>query len=347
MDEVNHCQGPNERIRRSPCSISHDGRVNPKDPRRDTPSASALLRAERLQPSTQQFLGVGADHSSMRDENDQTRQRESLGNPTSCQLEPARVLSVTSNLEYANRCTIPEQNAIAVRDGSLDRPLDRAIALESSSTRSPHEADEATGRSTIPQDRFHPPITVDGSSLSTQRGMFHLLSMTRLREAMVSSWVRLSASLDGRTVVRFTVAMFSYLMGVATTFSVNIAPKRPADALPSLDDDGYPIMVVQVIASLVSPLLFGIVSAKERITPIRQKMSSFYYLLLVIGVLMSLASLLLYSLWPAGYRTTNVAILGSLMFTVLGGWLFLEKGWRGETEALSANDDIELHQQQV
>ncbi|KAI2469970.1 hypothetical protein F4781DRAFT_392437 [Annulohypoxylon bovei var. microspora] len=134
-------------------------------------------------------------------------------------------------------------------------------------------------------------------------------------------------------------------MGVATTFSVRIAPERPEDALSSLGDDGFPIMIAQVAASMLSPLLFATVSSKEASTPLRQKISSFYYLLLVLGVLMSFVSLLLYSLWPSGYRVTNITIMASLMFAVLGSWQFLEKCWKEVKEGES--EDIELGSRQA
>ncbi|KAI0888816.1 uncharacterized protein GGS22DRAFT_152418 [Annulohypoxylon maeteangense] len=129
-------------------------------------------------------------------------------------------------------------------------------------------------------------------------------------------------------------------MGVATTISVDIAPNRPGDSLSSPGDDGYPIMVAQVAASMLSPLIFGIVSTKETSTPLRQKIVSFYYFLLVIGVIMSFISLLLYSLWPSGYRITNSTIMASLMFSVLGGWQFLEKSWKEAGQR--SDEDIEL-----
>ncbi|KAI1409331.1 hypothetical protein F5Y13DRAFT_203506 [Hypoxylon sp. FL1857] len=223
--------------------------------------------------------------------------------------------------------------------------------MEPSPTGGFHEADGATNRviepdgSTIPH--CDPPDTVNEPPSLIQRCMLCFVSIIRLNQAIKFSWVRLSSSLDSRTAIRFAVAIFCYLMGITTTLSVSIAPNRPADALPSLVDDGYPIMVAQVIASLLSPLLFSIVSTKEHFIPIRQKILSFYYILLIVGVLMSFASLLLYSLWPAGYRVTNITIIGSLMFTVLGGWQFLEKCWKEAKETSSANDDIELGLQQV
>ncbi|KAI1461490.1 hypothetical protein F4805DRAFT_414352 [Annulohypoxylon moriforme] len=175
---------------------------------------------------------------------------------------------------------------------------------------------------------------------SIRGGISNLIARIYLRKAIVPPLMRLCSILDMRTTVRFIVVIFSHLMGVATTISVKIAPSRPGDALSSVDDDGYPIMVAQVAASMLSPLLFGIVSTRESSTPLRQKMTSFYYLLLVLGVLMSLMSLLLYSSWPSGYRVTNLTLMASLMFSVLGGWQFLEKCWRDA--ACSEGEDIEL-----
>ncbi|KAI1470860.1 uncharacterized protein F4812DRAFT_419252 [Daldinia caldariorum] len=149
---------------------------------------------------------------------------------------------------------------------------------------------------------------------------------------------------DGRTIVRFAVVIFSFLMGIWTTLSVSIMPRRPEDALPSLNDDSHPIMVAQVAASMLSPLLFTVVSTKKDPTPVRRKITSFYYLLLALGVLMSLASLLFYSLWPSGYRVTNVTILASMMFGVLGGWQFLERSWKTTS---SINEDVELDLRQA
>ncbi|KAI1089586.1 hypothetical protein F5B19DRAFT_495297 [Rostrohypoxylon terebratum] len=163
------------------------------------------------------------------------------------------------------------------------------------------------------------------------------------RRWLVASLSHLRSSMDTKATIRFTVVVFSHLMGVATTFSVDIAPGRPTEALSSLGDDGYPIMVAQVAASLLSPLLFSIVSTKDRSTPLWQKIVSFYYLLLVAGVVMSLVSLLLYSFWPAGYRVTNLTIMASLMFGVLGGWQFLEKCWKETSES----EDIELGVRQI
>ncbi|KAI1473809.1 hypothetical protein F4774DRAFT_402962 [Daldinia eschscholtzii] len=152
-------------------------------------------------------------------------------------------------------------------------------------------------------------------------------------------WSRLYSMSDIRTIVRFIVVIFSHLMGVWTALSVSVMPGRSEDALPSTNDDSYPIMVAQVAASMLSPLLFTVVSTKEDPTPLRQKITSFYYVLLVVGVVMSLVSLLLYSLWPLGYRVTNLTIIASLMFGVLGSWQFLEKSWK---KTSSVNEEIEL-----
>ncbi|KAI1379352.1 hypothetical protein F4677DRAFT_442327 [Hypoxylon crocopeplum] len=168
-------------------------------------------------------------------------------------------------------------------------------------------------------------------------------STTNSNETSSSTlWARMRSTLDTRIIVRFTVVLFSYLLGIATPLSASIAPARLDDSLPSVNDDGYPIIVAQVAASLLSPLLFSAVSTRERSTPLRQKVLSFYYLLLMIGVLMSFVSLLLYSFWPSGYRVTNVTIIASLMFAVLGSWQFLEKCWKEVPEMAQADEDIEL-----
>ncbi|OTB19806.1 hypothetical protein K445DRAFT_313578 [Daldinia sp. EC12] len=156
--------------------------------------------------------------------------------------------------------------------------------------------------------------------------------------AITFIWSHLYSISDVRVIVRFIVVIFSFLMGIWTTVSVSIMPRRSEDALPSLNDDSHPVMVAQVVASMLSPLLFTVVSTKEDPTPLRQRITSFYYVLLVFGVLMSFVSLLLYSLWPLGYRVTNLTIIASLMFGVLGSWQFLEKSWKTTSE----NEDIEL-----
>ncbi|XXG99304.1 hypothetical protein Hte_005641 [Hypoxylon texense] len=105
-------------------------------------------------------------------------------------------------------------------------------------------------------------------------------------------------------------------------------------------------MVAQLAGSLLSPLLFGVVSITNTSTPFRQQVTSFYYLLLALGVLTSVVSLLLYSLWPAGYRVNNVVTIASLMFSILGGWQSLEKDWKEATETHQVANDIELDDQQ-
>ncbi|KAI1798751.1 hypothetical protein F4811DRAFT_569257 [Daldinia bambusicola] len=149
---------------------------------------------------------------------------------------------------------------------------------------------------------------------------------------------------DRKTIVRFAVVIFSFLMGMWTTISVSIMPGRPEDALPSVNDDSYPIMLAQVAASMLSPLLFTVVSTKEGSTSVRRKIASFYYILLVVGVLMSLVSLLLYSLWPLGYRVTNITIIASLTFGILGSWQFLEGSWKATS---SIDEDVELGPRQA
>lgn len=166
--------------------------------------------------------------------------------------------------------------------------------------------------------------------------------IVRTWQRISSSLVHIYSSMDLKILVRFTVVIFSYTMGIATTYSVSLAPRRADDALPSINDDGFPMMIAQVAASLLSPLLFTIISANDNSTPLRQKIISLYYILLVLGVLMSFVSLLLYSLWPSGYRITNATIMSSLMFTVLGGWQFLEKCWDGVAATLGASEEIEL-----
>ncbi|OTA58459.1 hypothetical protein K449DRAFT_467431 [Hypoxylon sp. EC38] len=367
-NELHHYQCPNDSVGTSSTTSAHDGRSNSELsnrekslPRSAEPissvsslagrptSASASPCSEQSQPSTGQFPGIrtrlGNNLSSTKDETDQTA--------TSQQLEPVAGLSATRNLGCADRDFATEQCVAAARSGSLDHSFDRPTVLGSNPAESIHEAADETNRVIEPNEsmvspaHYHPLDTMNMPALPIQRWMCCFVCMALLYQAMVSSWARLYSSLDIRATVRFIVAIFSYLMGIATTFSVSIAPKRPDDALPSLTSDSYPTMVAQIIASLLSPLLFSIVSIRDHSTPIRQKIFSFYYFLLVVGVAMSLASLLLYSLWPTGYRATNVTTIWSLVFTVLGGWQFLEKSWEKAAEELSANEDIELGSRQV
>ncbi|OTA97356.1 hypothetical protein M434DRAFT_392067 [Hypoxylon sp. CO27-5] len=367
-NELVRCQRPNDSVGSNFTSFAHDGQSNPKPssrennlPYRPEPissmsslaghptSASASPYFEQSQLYTEQFPGIstrlGNHFSSTKDKPDQTA--------TSQQLEPVVGLSTTRNLGCADRGFTTEQDVSAARSGSLDRSFERPTVLESNPAGSIHGADDGTNgviepnESIISPAHYHPPDTMEMPALPTQRWMCCFVSMAPLRQAVVSSWVRLYSSLDIRATVRFIVAIFSYLMGIATTFSVSIAPERPDDALPSLTSDSYPTMVAQVVASLLSPLLFSLVSIRDHSTPIRQKLFSFYYFLLVVGVAMSLASLLLYSLWPTGYRATNVTTIWSLVFTVLGGWQFLEKSWEKAAEEQPANEDIELGSRQV
>ncbi|KAI1775309.1 hypothetical protein F4818DRAFT_416242 [Hypoxylon cercidicola] len=158
-------------------------------------------------------------------------------------------------------------------------------------------------------------------------------------------WVRLNyvgSFLDLKTTIRFIVIVFNYFLGFVTAYSVYGTVNRSDEALPSPRSDTYPVMVAQVAGSLLSPLLFGVVSIKDTSTPLRQKWTSFYFFLLALGVLMSMVSLMLYSLWPAGYRVNNVVTIASLMFAILGGWQSLEKDWKEAAETHQVAGDIEL-----
>lgn len=148
--------------------------------------------------------------------------------------------------------------------------------------------------------------------------------------------------LDLKTTIRFIVIIFGYFLGFAAAYSVYVPANRSSEALSSPKSDTYPVMVAQVAGSLMSPLLFGVVSVRESSTPLRQKVISFHCLLLALGVLLSVVSLLLYSLWPAGYRVNNVVTIASLMFAILGGWQSLEKDWKEAAETHQAATDIEL-----
>ncbi|KAI1400797.1 hypothetical protein F4819DRAFT_460441 [Hypoxylon fuscum] len=178
-----------------------------------------------------------------------------------------------------------------------------------------------------PHQTHHRPNTDDGPTLLDQGRVL-------LR--------RLYSSLDTKMTIRFTVIAFSYSLGLATMYSGYVAPDRPVGAVSSSRDDSYPIMVAQFAGSLLSPALFAIVSIRESSTTLWQKVTSLYYILLVAGVLMSLISLLLYSLWPTGYRVNNIIMIASLMFTVLGGWQSLEKDWKGAVETPQVRSDVEL-----
>ncbi|KAI0161749.1 hypothetical protein GGR52DRAFT_561018 [Hypoxylon sp. FL1284] len=147
-----------------------------------------------------------------------------------------------------------------------------------------------------------------------------------------------------RTVIRFIVPPFIYGLGFATAYSVYVPASRPDDALPSRKSDTYPVMVAQLLGSLVSPLFFGLVSFQKRAIPIRQKITSFYHILLVLGVLMSILSLLLYSLWPAGYRVIDVIMIVGLVFSTLGSWQSLEEDWDEAMKKHLAAFDIEMAQ---
>ncbi|KAI1083654.1 hypothetical protein F5B20DRAFT_577334 [Whalleya microplaca] len=165
-----------------------------------------------------------------------------------------------------------------------------------------------------------------------------LLQQFQIRRSL---WATSCSMMDTKMTVRFLVVIFNFFLGVAVIFSFKVAPARPDTALPSLDDDSYPIMVAQVAGSLLSPLLFSIVSVKGGLPPLRQRLGSCYFLLLVLGVLMSAVTLLLYVLCPSNYRFTNATMIASLEFTVLGSWQFLEKRWKKASEASVINDDIE------
>ena len=57
---------------------------------------------------------------------------------------------------------------------------------------------------------------------------------------------------------------------------------------------------------------------------------------------MSITSLVLSLGWPGEYRAANVATVASLMFSVLGGWLFLEKSWVESDQAQGRFGDVEF-----
>ncbi|KAI0899588.1 hypothetical protein F4806DRAFT_258137 [Annulohypoxylon nitens] len=175
---------------------------------------------------------------------------------------------------------------------------------------------------------YHSTGTNEPPSL-TMRWKLYLTLALHLYGTITSLLARTSSALDMKSTIRFINVVFAYLMGIATTLSA-LAPSRSSDALPSVGDDGYPVMIAQVVASMLSPLLFSIVSTKEISVPLRQKIASFYYLLLVASVFMSIVSLLLYSLWPLEYRVINLTMMANLMLAVLGGWQYLEKCWKQE-----------------
>lgn len=205
---------------------------------------------------------------------------------------------------------------------------------EDLAARPPHEFQEAFAAlepvpiadGTTRAQTHHSTDTNEPSSPTMIRKLY-LTPIMHLYKTIISSLVHIYSVLDMRLTVRLIVAIFCYLMGIATTFSA-LAPSRPSDALPSVGDDGYSVMIAQVVASMLSPLLFSIVSTRETSIPLRQRIASFYYLLLVASVFMSIVSLLLYSLWPSEYRVINLTMMANLMLAVLGGWQYLEKCWK-------------------
>ncbi|KAI1386245.1 uncharacterized protein F4822DRAFT_431118 [Hypoxylon trugodes] len=168
-----------------------------------------------------------------------------------------------------------------------------------------------------------------------------IIPIRHLLQNVIALGANLYSSLDGKMTIRFIVASFNYSLGIATGYSIYGAPTRANGVLPSPHDDTYAIMIAQISASLLSPLLFGFMSAKDRSVPFRQRVVSPYYLLLEFSVVLSLVSLFLYPLWPSGYRVTNAMTAVSLFFAIVGSWLSLEKGWKEATEMLQADEEIE------
>lgn len=263
---------------------------------------------------------------------------------------------MSSCLDHLDRGPPPELDNSAISDSTLSRQPNESTATSLGSIGSRHEPEEAPVHTTIgASSQTSSMDQVQDTQLDThytatlpaQLWLSCVFPIMYVFRGMKSSWAHIHSLLDVKTAVRFVVVIFSYIMGIATAYSVGIAPGRPDNALPSIDDDGFPLMIAQVAASLLSPLIFTIISTSETSTPLRQRVISFYYGLLVVGVLMSFVSLLLYSLWPSGYRVTNATIMASLMFTVLGGWQFMEKCWNGVTETFGESEDIELGSRQV
>ncbi|KAI0014224.1 hypothetical protein F4779DRAFT_632590 [Xylariaceae sp. FL0662B] len=204
----------------------------------------------------------------------------------------------------------------------------------------------ATG--TVTDDRpsdeqpHNSPNDNDGQPIAGQRSSRYNITTTNLPRTLKALWGTLRSTSDKRMIVRFLVVIFNLLAGIAVIYSTKVAPARSDITLPSPEDDSYPIMVAQVAGSLLSPLLFAVVSAKDSSSPLRRKLMACYFLLLVLGVIMSVVTLLVYVLWPSRYRIANMTTIASLEFTVLGGWLFLEKCWKEANEAPSADDNVEM-----
>ncbi|KAI1651416.1 uncharacterized protein F4817DRAFT_324468 [Daldinia loculata] len=310
----------------------------------NVPSVMPVICTE---PLPLQLLGVGAHLNESLpftgDEHHSHPQQEPLAHNISCQTRLAKSLTATGDSNHSGIDSNCESGDHVVNDIIMDRLSFESAAPCSSSIGSRSESHEAlatvsavssSSGAIIHQSHHHLSDTNNESASPTFKW-----AITPLPRAISYFWSYLYSISDIRAIVRFVVVIFSHLMGIWTALSVSITPGRLDDALPSLNDDSYPIMVAQVAASMLSPLLFTVVSTKEDTATLRQKLTSFYYVLLVVGVLMSLVSLLLYSLWPSGYRVTNITIIASLMFGVLGSWQFLEKSWK---KTLSTNEDIEL-----
>lgn len=247
---------------------------------------------------------------------------------------------MTDYIDHESQNNLHEDDGLAIGNDAPGRRHGRPSAQGLRSTQMFHEPEEASV-DTNAVGCFHGPTThqehghrqnVDPDSNPSRRQRVPLK--------------RMCSRLDWKTTIRFTVVGFSYSLGFATAYSVYVAANRSDEALPSLRSDIYPVMVAQVAGSLLSPLLFGVVSIRNGSIPLRQQMTSFYYILLALGVLMSVVSLLLYSLWPAGYRVNNVVTIASLMFAILGGWQSLEKDWKEAAETHQVAGDIELGDRQ-
>ncbi|KAI2624326.1 hypothetical protein GGR54DRAFT_570575 [Hypoxylon sp. NC1633] len=186
-----------------------------------------------------------------------------------------------TNMDHTNGPSVPDLDSI----GSI-REAEEVVAATNISA-------DYHG-STIDRIRLHHQSdTNDVRPPSNNHWDYRTSALLRLPQSLGT---RVYSLFDIKLTVRFVVVIFSHLLGIAATFSVTIAANRPGDALPSIDDDSFPITVVQVAASLLSPLLFGVISTRDTSTSVRQKIVSFYYLLFVVSVLLSFVSLLLYAI---------------------------------------------------
>ncbi|KAI0387554.1 hypothetical protein F5Y04DRAFT_240489 [Hypomontagnella monticulosa] len=311
----------------------------------DSPTALPLINTKPSQLRTRQLHTISAHLSSSISlpayRYDGTQPLEGASQrDIYCRVEPRNDCHAGSVLPFGQDNSITSDSAVARRPNG---------PIHQQSEETPIPISIAAGSHTPSIDRIqsYQPNTRDATPSPTQLHLLYTSYIVYILQGMKSLWVHVYSSLDIKITIRFIVVIFSHFMGIATAYSVGLAPSRAEDALSSTNDDGFPLMVAQVAASLLSPLLFAIISTRENSIPLRQKIISFYYILLVVGVFISFVSLLLYSLWPSGYRVTNATIMASLMFTVLGGWQFLEKCWDGVASALDTGEDIELGSQQA